>query len=91
MTETYTAITPDETVENIDQVQVRRVTEVPKDWGIERSADILTLSYLNTQLAVLKGQILELKAEAEALLATKASVEGVAAKVVLKVSKPITK
>ena len=91
MTETYTAITPDGMVESIDQVQVRRVTEVQKDWGVETSSDVLTLNYLNTRLAVLKGQILELKAEAEGLIVTKASVEGVAAKVVLKVSKPITK
>jgi len=91
MTETYTAITPNETVESIDQVQVRRITEVQKDWGVERSSDTLTLSYLNTRIAVLKGKILELKAEAEALLATKVSVEGVAAKVVLKVPEPITK
>jgi len=89
MTETYMAVTPDETVESIDQVQVRRVTEVQKDWGVERSADILTLNYLNTRLAVLKGKILELKAEAEGLLATKTSVEGVAAKVVLKPIEPI--
>ena len=85
MTETYIAITPDETVESIDQVQVRRITEVQKGWGVETSSDVLTLSYLNTRIAALKGQILELKAEVEALLATKASVEGVAAKVVLKV------
>ena len=91
MTETYTAITPDGEATSIDQVQVRRVTEVQKDWGVETSSDVLTLSYLNTRLAVLKGQILELKAEAEALLATKVSVEGVAAKVVLKVLEPITK
>ena len=91
MTETYTAIPPDETVESIDQVQVRRVTEVQKDWGVETSSDVLTLSYLNTRLAVLKGKILELKAEVEGLLATKASVEGVAAKVVLKVLEPIIK
>jgi len=86
MTETYTAVTPDGTVETIDQVQVRRVTEVQKDWGVETSSDVLTLGYLNTRLAVLKGQVLELKAEVEGLLATKASVEGVAAKVVLKAS-----
>jgi len=86
MTETYTAITPDGEATSIDQVQVRRVTEVQKDWGVETSSDVLTLSYLNTRLAVLKGQILELKAEAEALLATKASIEGVAAKVILKAS-----
>ena len=85
MTETYTAITPDETVESIDQVQVRRIKEIQLSWGVERSSDILTLGYLNTRLAVLKAQIVELKAEAEALLATKVSVEGVAAKVVLKV------
>ena len=85
MTETYTAITPDGEATSIDQVQVRRVTEVQKDWGIERLSDILTLNYLNTRIAVLKGRILGLKAEAEALLATKISVEGVAAKVVLKV------
>ena len=85
MTETYTAVTPDETVESIDQVQVRRITEVQKDWGVETSSDVLTLSYLNTRLAVLKGQILELKAEAEGLFATKVCVEGVAAKVLLKV------
>jgi len=91
MTETYTAITPDGTVESIDQVQVRRITEVQKDWGVETSSDVLTLGYLNTRLAVLKGKILELKGEAEALLATKVSVEGVAVKVVLKVSEPITK
>ena len=91
MTETYTAITPDGKATSIDQGQVRRVTEVQKDWGVETSSDVLTLSYLNTRLAVLKGQILELKAEAEALLATKVSVEGVAAKVVLKVLEPITK
>jgi len=91
MTETYTAITPDGTVESIDQVQVRRIKEIQLSWGVERSSDILTLSYLNTRIAALKGQILELKAEVEALLATKASVEGVAAKVVLKVSEPITK
>ena len=84
MTETYTAVTPDGTVESIDQVQVRRVTEVQKDWGVETSSDVLTLGYLNTRLAVLRGQILELKAETEALLATKVCVEGVAAKVVLK-------
>ena len=91
MTETYTAITPDETVESIDQVQVRRIKEIQLSWGVERSSDILTLSYLNTRLAVLKGQILELKAEVEGLLATKTSVEGVAAKVVLKVPESITK
>jgi len=84
MTETYIAITPDETVESIDQVQVRRIKEITKDWGVERSADTLTLSYLNTRLAVLKGQILKLKEEVEGLLATKACVEGVVAKVVLK-------
>jgi len=84
MTETYTAITPDGKATSIDQVQVRRVTEVQKDWGVERSADTLTLSYLNTRLAVLKGQIVELKAEGEGLLATKTKVEEVAAKVVLK-------
>jgi len=86
MTETYTAVTPDGTVESIDQVQVRRVTEVQKDWGVETSSDVLTLSYLNTRLAVLKGQIVELKAEAEGLFATKVCVEQVAAKVLLKVS-----
>ena len=86
MTETYTAITPDGEATSIDQVQVRRVTEVQKDWGVETSSDVLTLSYLNTRIAVLKGRILGLKAEAEALLATKVSVEGVAAKVVLKAS-----
>ena len=91
MTETYTAITPDETVESIDQVQVRRITEVQKDWGVETSSDVLTLNYLNTRLAVLKGQILKLKVEAEGLLATKTSVEGVAAKVILKAPEPITK
>ena len=86
MTETYTVVTPDGTATSIDQVQVRRIKEVTKDWGVETSSDVLTLSYLNTRLAVLKGKILELNAEAEALLATKASVEGVAAKVVLKAS-----
>ena len=91
MTETYTAITPDGTVESIDQVQVRRITEVQKDWGVETSSDVLTLSYLNTRLAVLHAQIVGLKEEAEGLFATKASIEGVAAKVVLKVSEPITK
>ena len=91
MTETYTAITPNETVTSIDQVQVRRIKEIQLSWGVERSSDILTLSYLNTRLAVLKGQILELKAEAEGLLATKASVEGVASKVILKAPEPITK
>ena len=91
MTETYTAITPDGEATSIDQVQVRRVTEVQKDWGVERSSDIITLSHVNTRLAVLKGQIVELKAEVEGLAATKASVEGVAAKVVLKVLEPITK
>ena len=85
MTETYTAVTPDGTVETIDQVQVRQIKEVTKDWGIERSADTLTLSYLNTRLAVLKGKILELKAEMEGLLATKVCVEQAAATVVLKV------
>jgi len=70
---------------------VRRIKEVTKDWGVETSSDVLTLGYLNTRLAVLKGQILELKAEVEALLATKVCVEGVAAKVVLKVLEPITK
>ena len=84
MTETYTAITPDETVESIDQVQVRRIKEIQLTWGVERSSDILTLSYLNTRLAVLKGQVLELKAEGEGLLATKTKVEEVAAKVILK-------
>ena len=91
MTETYTAITPDKTVESIDQVQVRRVTEAQKDWGVETSSDVLTLSYLNTRLAVLKGQILELRAEGEGLLATKTKVEEVAAKVVLKALESITK
>ena len=91
MTETYTAITPDETVESIDQVQVRRVTEVQKDWGIERSAGVLTLSYLNTRLAVLSGQIVGLKAEAETLLAAKVGLEVAASKVILKAPEPITK
>jgi len=84
MTETYTAITPDGTVESIDQVQVRRVTEVQKDWGVERSSDIITLSHVNTRLAVLKGQIAAMKAEVEEFLATKAHVEEAAVKVVLK-------
>ena len=91
MTETYRAITADGMVESIDQVQVRRVTEVQKDWGVETSSDVLTLSYLNTRIAVLKGQILELKAEAEGLLATKVCVEQAAATVVLKEQEPITK
>jgi len=86
MTETYTAVTPDGEATSIDQVQVRRIKEIQLSWGVERSSDILTLSYLNTRLAVLKAQIVELKAEAEALLATKVCVEGVAAKVVLKAS-----
>ena len=89
MTETYTAITPDGTVESIDQVQVRRITEVQKDWGVETSSDVLTLSYLNTRLAVLHAQIVELKAEGEGLCTAKVCVEETAAKVVLKPIEPI--
>uniref|UniRef100_A0A6H1ZTA3 Uncharacterized protein n=1 Tax=viral metagenome TaxID=1070528 RepID=A0A6H1ZTA3_9ZZZZ len=84
MTETYTAITPDGEATSIDQVQVRRVTEVQKDWGIERSADILTLGSINTRLQVIRGQIQTLQAEEADLLATKFCVEEMAAKVVLK-------
>ena len=84
MTEIYTAITKDNEATSIEQVQVRRVKEILKDWGTERSADILTLGAVDTRLQVVRGQIQDLQAEEIALLATKAKVEGAAAEAVLK-------
>ena len=77
MAKNYTAITPDDTVYTIEEVQVGETEDVVDE-------ATLTLPYLDTQIAVKTTQIANLQAEITELQATRAAVNTEAETVVLK-------
>jgi len=74
----YVAVTPDDTVESIDQVQVQETDLVT-------AKRFLTLTYIDTELAVLNTEAVRIQSRIATLTALRVTVAAEAVKVKLKV------